>query len=123
SQIEVQIPDRLPDHRDLLRILLAEVCDVGFDDVEEFEADGGDAVEVAGPEVPLETERGPLHDDGGGIPGGVDLVDRGEEDRVDSRGCGYLEVARFLARIGRKVRRVVELSRVDKNGRDDMAAL
>ena len=41
----------LPEHGDLLRVLLAEVGALGPDDVEELEADGRDAAEVPGPDA------------------------------------------------------------------------
>ena len=47
-QREVEVADHAPDHRRLLGVLLAEVGDVGADDVEELGDDGGDAAEVLG---------------------------------------------------------------------------
>ena len=48
----------MPQHDlDLLRVLLAEVRALRPDDVEELEADGRDAAEVAGPELALEPAR------------------------------------------------------------------
>ena len=44
----VEVADELLDDRDLLRVLLAEPRDLRADEVEELEADGGDAAEVAG---------------------------------------------------------------------------
>src|SRR6185503_14385067 len=46
-ELEMQVGDHPSQHLDLLRVLLAEVDDVGTDDREELEAHGGDAAEVS----------------------------------------------------------------------------
>ena len=43
---QVEVAHHAADHDDLLRVLLAEVRDVGRDDVEQLADDGADAVEV-----------------------------------------------------------------------------
>ena len=45
---EVEVAGHAADHDRLLGVLLAEVGDVGADDVEELGDDGGDAAEVLG---------------------------------------------------------------------------
>ena len=47
SSVEVEVADHPPDDLDLLRVLLAEVRAARADDVEELQADGRDAAEVA----------------------------------------------------------------------------
>ena len=57
-ELEVQVADELLHDRDLLRVLAAEVRDVGPDDREQLQAHGRDAAEVAGP-VPRPRARPP----------------------------------------------------------------
>ena len=69
-ELEVQVGDHPSQHRDLLRVLLAEVHDVGADDREELEADGRDPAEVAVPVLALEDRTELGHVDQVWYPGG-----------------------------------------------------
>ena len=64
-------------HRDLLRVLLAEVGAIGTDDREELQADRGDAAEVAGPVLrPRGSSRAPSTSTHVWKPGGyISLAD------------------------------------------------
>src|SRR5919201_854800 len=53
-ELEVEVADEPPQHRELLRVLLAEVRAVRPDDVEELATDCCYPAEVAGPEDALE---------------------------------------------------------------------
>ena len=75
----VEVGDHPPQDRDLLGVLLAEVRDVGRDDVEQLGHDGADAGEVAGPALgALEhVARGPSTRTRGREARRVDLVGAG----------------------------------------------
>ena len=94
---EVEVGDHAADHRRLLGVLLAEVGDVGADDVEELGDDRGDAAEVPGAAprgVAVEhlgERAGDL--DRGGEALRVDLLDGRRVDEVDAGLGGQLEVA------------------------------
>src|SRR5688500_15226340 len=118
----MKVPDDLPDDGDLLRIFLSEAGQMWLDYVEEFGADGPHAVEVPRAEGPLEPQRGPLHVQCGRIAGRIDLLNRRDEDRVNSGRGGDLGITRFLAWIGGEVCGIVELSGVHEDSGDDMAA-
>ena len=123
-ELEVQVADELLHDRDLLRVLAAEVGDVGADDREQLQAGGRDAAEVAGPRLALE-------------PGGRALrLDPGREARPDrtrrrpARRRGRHRpprrrrvVGREIGRVGVEVGRLRELRRVDEDARDDDVAL
>ena len=126
-QREVEVAHHPLDHRRLLGVLLAEVGDVGADDVEELGDDRGDAAEVAGAAalgVAVE-DRGEVAGDldrGGGAVG-VDLGDVGGEDEVDARLAGQAQVALLVARVAVEVLVRAELGRVDEEAHHDDVAL
>ena len=85
---EVEVAGHAPDHRDLLRVLLAEVGDVGLNGVEELGDHRGDAAEVLRPaprRVAAEHLGQALDLDVGGEAVRVDLFDRRRVDEVDAR--------------------------------------
>ena len=108
----------LPDHEQLLGVLLAEVRPLGADEVEQDRDDRRDAVEVARPGRALERLGDGADVDGRVEARRVDLVDVGREDEVGALLGADLDVARLVARVPLEVRRVAELARVDED-RDD----
>ena len=74
---DVEVAHHPPEDGDLLGVLLAEVGDVGRDDVEQLADDGADAVEVPGAALgALEDGARPADADARGEAVGVDLLDR-----------------------------------------------
>ena len=120
---DVQVVDELHDKRGLLRVLLAEVRPCRPDDVEELQADGGDAAEVAGTEHALEPLREPLDVDPGRIASGYSSSTDGREQHVDALALGDGRVARLVARVGGEIVGGVELRRVDEQADDDDVVL
>ena len=119
---EVQVAHDAADHDRLLRVLLAEVRARGADDVEELQAHGRDAAEVAGARVALGT-------------GVLDVDPRARSRRGRSpRALGAKRMSTPhssamrgvapLRRAGtRRDRRLAELRRVDEERRDDELVL
>ena len=118
---DVEVADEPADHRDLLRVLLAEVRALGPDDVEELEADGRDAAEVPGPRFAL--RAGLLRLDPGREAVGIELGCVRREDDVDAVLLRDREVARLVARVRGEVGRVVELRRIDEERHHDALVL
>src|SRR5581483_6406047 len=100
-----------------------EVHATGTDDVEELQADRGDAAEVAGTRVALHAPRGPLHVDPGLVPLRVELAGGGREQHVDALLRRDRDVGRLVARVAAEVGLVVELRRVDEEAGDHRVAL
>src|SRR5215212_4670911 len=73
----IEVRNHAPNDAQLLGILLAEVADIGLDDVEELADHGGDAAEVAGAVLAFETS--------GDRP---DIDEAAEARRVDLRRVG-----------------------------------
>ena len=96
----------------MLPILLAEVGALGPDEVEQLQADGRDAPEVAGPGRAFGSRL--LRVDPRCETAWIHLVGRQREDDVDSFGSGELEVVLLVARVRLEVGLFVELSRVDE---------
>ena len=69
-EIEIEVAHHPPDDGDLLRVLLAEVGAARPDDVEELEAHGGDAAEVAGTGAPSSGFEAPPPPPRSGTPAG-----------------------------------------------------
>ena len=119
STASFEVAHELADDRGLLRVLLAEVRALRADDVEENEADGCDAAEVAGTCVALEPAGDVFDLDPGLEARRIDLVDVGREHDVHAGGLRELEVALLVARIRVEIGLLVELARVDEQGDDD----
>ena len=115
--------NQAPNDGELLRVLLSEVRELRPDDVEELQADGRDAAEVAGPVRALEASRQLLDLDPGLEAGRVDLVRLRREEDVDSRVGRDRRVALLVAGIRVEVCILVELGRVDEQAQDDQVAL
>ena len=100
----VEVADELLDDSDLLRILPAEPRDLRADEVEELEADGGDAAEVVGAVRALEPFRRATGLDPRRESAGIHLGGgRGEHD-VNSMLCSERLIAVEVPRIrGRSV--------------------
>src|SRR5581483_12504630 len=97
---EVEVAHELSDHRELLRVLPAEVRDRRTDDVEELEADRRDAPEVAWAVCTLEPLGGAFGLDPRGESAGVERGRIGREEHGDAVLCGEGGVARAAARVG-----------------------
>src|SRR3954454_15211086 len=116
---EVEVAHHPAEHRDLLRVLLAEVGAVRLDDIEQLRDDRADAREVARPPVrALEDLAEALDDYLRARAVAVDLVQPGREEHVGALLLGDPRVAALVARIGLEVARVVELRGVHEQ-RDD----
>ena len=121
---DVEVAHQALDHRRLLRVLLAEVRDVGADDVEQLGDHGRDAVEMAAAAVGALERLGHAADRHGGREARrVDLLGCGREQVVDPELGGELGVALGVTRVRGQVGRVVELGRVDEQRDDDDVAL
>src|SRR5207248_6172916 len=94
---DVQVADETSDHGELLRVLLAEVGTLRPDEVEQLQADGGDAAEVAGPGRALGSGLAGI--DPGGEARWVELLGRRREHDVDSFRRRDLEVALLVTRV------------------------
>ena len=114
-----QVAHHPPDDRHLLGVLLAEVGAARADEVEQLQADGCDAAEVAGPVLALEQRAEPLDVDPGLEARRVDLLGRGDEEHVHARLFGELGIAILVARVALEVLALAELGRVDEQARDD----
>src|SRR6185312_16338850 len=106
-------------HRDLLRVLLAEVGAPRTDEVEELQADSRDAPEVTGPVLALEHRAEPLDVDPGLEARRVDLLRGRDEEYVDAGLLRELGVACLVSRVAREVLPLGELGRVDEQACDD----
>ncbi len=95
--MQIQVADEAADDGGLLRVLLAEVRAAWLHDVEELQADGGDAAEVAGARRAL--GAGLADVDPGREAGGIQLVDGRREHHVDAFRVGDREIALLVARI------------------------
>src|SRR5262249_24006247 len=114
--------NRLSNDRYLLGILLTEERDVGLHDVEELDANGGDAVEVAGSELAFKAERDSLCNQRRRVAWRIHLFDRRNEEGVDARRSPDVGIARLVTRIPSKVGGIVELAGVHEDRRDDVIA-
>ena len=116
---DVEIARHAADDMKLLEILLAEECQVGAGLQEQFCDDGGDAIEMAGPERAAKALRHTIHRDHRREAVRIDLrsVRRVEKMRAD--GQKLLRIVMLGARIGGEIGRAVELFRVDEEGDDD----
>ena len=112
---ERQVGHHLPDHRELLEVLLAEVGPAGPGDGEELGHDRGHPGEVGGPGRPLHRLREPAHGDRGEDLVGVHLVVLGAEEEVDIGRLGLRPVAIGVPGIGGQVLARSELQRVDED--------
>jgi hypothetical protein len=121
-KVKAEVSYRLPNYGHLLGVLLAKKRDMRLCDVEELDADRGDAVEVTRPERPLEAERHALNNDRRGVSVWIDLGDSRQEQRIDTCGSREVCVPWLLARIRGQIGRVVELARVDEDRRDHVIA-
>ncbi len=102
----VQVLDHASDHDRLLGVLLAEVGDVGRDDVQELRNDGRDAAEVAAPRTaPSRRSVRPSTSTEVEKPARVDLLGGGRKQQVRSSTLGQLAVALLLARDSGRGRR------------------
>src|SRR5215213_9961704 len=118
----MEISNDLPDDGNLLGVLLAKVCDVRMDDVEQLQTDGSDAVEVTGAEQSLESNGGSPHLNGGRISWRIDFFHRRDEHRIDSCRRRNLQVPCLVTRICGEVGQLVELAGIDEDGSDHVTA-
>ena len=81
---DVQINHHPPNHRELLRVLLAEIRNVWLDDIEQFRHDGRDTIEVARAELPAQPVRDALDGHGAERLDEVHLADGGHEHHLDA---------------------------------------
>ena len=123
SSPRFEVADELLHDRDLLGVLAAEERELRPDEVEELQADGRDAAEVAGPGVALEPHGGAGRLDPRREPRRVHLLGRRREDDVDAVLGGERRVALEVARVRVEIGRLRELRRVDEDARDDEVAL
>ena len=87
----------MPDHRELLGVLLTEVDELGPHDVEQLQAHGRDATEVAWAVLALETARELLHVHPGLETRRVHLGCGGSKQDVDARCFGDSGVAGLVS--------------------------
>ena len=120
---DVEVADELLHDSDLLRVLLAEPRDLRADEVEQLQADGRDAAEVAGPVRALEPVRRARRLDPRREPVRVHLGGGRREDDVDAVLGGERGVAVEVARVRAEVGALGELRRVDEDARDQHVAL
>ena len=122
-QAEVEVARHALEDGRLLRVLLPEVGTLGADDVEELQADGGDAAEVPRPHGALQLFSQVAHLDPGAEPVRVHLLDRRHEQVLDAPGLGEGGVLLLVARVALEVLARPELRRVDEDARHDDVAL
>ena len=105
---EVQIARHLRDDADLLRVFAAKVGEIGLDDFEKFQDDGGDAAEMAGTRAAFEA-----------IAEAFDVDVGAKAGRIMSAGCGAkmasTPTAASLAESASKVRGYFERSSLGPN--------
>jgi hypothetical protein len=122
-QLEIEVAHHPVDDGRLLRVLLAEVGAIGADDVEQLQADGRHAPEMAGPRRPLQRSAELLDLDPGLEAVRVELLGGGCEEQVDPVLGGDRRVPRLVPWIPREVLAGAELRRVDERGGDDDVVL
>src|SRR4051812_9132444 len=92
----MEVAHHLPDHRELLSVLLAEHGDVGPHQVEQGTDHGRDAAEVSGPADPLQPLGGAGGLDEGGVAGWIEGLHRRQEEEI---AAGRLQQARVRLRL------------------------
>jgi len=116
-----EVADHAADDGELLVVFFAEDGVVGLEEVEEFEDDGADAIEVTGASGSAETFAEEGFGDGDGVVGSVEVVGGGGEEGIDAFGFGDGDVCIPGARVGGEVGGAVELKWVDEETEEDGA--
>ena len=115
-ELKVQVAHHLPEHRGLLRVLLAEVRDIRPHDVEQLQAHGRDAAEVIGTVCALGARA--LRIDPGVEAGRIELFHRRRKQDVDARFPCDVRIACLVARIAVEVVVRAELRGVHEERHD-----
>ena len=116
-----EVADHASDDGELLVVLLSEDGVVGLEEVDEFEDDGADSVEMAGAGGAAEVFGEEGFGDGDGVVSCVELAGFGCKEKIDSFGLGGSEVSFPGAWIGLEVGGAVELEGVDEDAGEDGA--
>ncbi len=116
--IDIQIPNHLADHPQLLEVLPSEDRHVRLHQVEQLQDDRDDPIEVGRPTAAAEGSRQRTWLDGGLVPRRVHGGGSGEEHHVCANRRALPQIARLVPRIGAEVFPLRELQRVHEE-RDD----
>jgi len=117
----VQIADHAIDEGELLKIFFSENGTVGLEDVEQFQDDGENAVEMpgAGGSAEVFGEEG-FRDENGAI-GEIEFVGIGDKAEIDAFGFAGCEVVLKSFGVIKEVLGAVELDWIDENRDRDRA--
>lgn len=121
--IEGEISDHTANDGQLLVVLFSKDSEVGLDEVEEFENDGANAVEVTGAagSAEMRSELFLKHLDG--VVFGVKICGSGVKDMIHPLLTAFFEIGSECLRVILQVFWSVELQRIDKNRGNDSAFL
>ena len=114
--VEVEVFHQTADDLDLLKILLPKVGEVGLHQIEQFQHNGGDAAEMAGPRGAFEGRGELARLDKGVESRRVDVLLTRSKNPIDVESAEGLGVFLEVARIAGKILARIELCGINKDG-------
>jgi len=119
---DIEIAHHAPDEGELLEVLVSEEGDVGLEEIEEFQDDGEDAIEVTWAGGSAEVSGEERFGDESGVIGGVKVWNLRDEGEIDSFLFAEGEVVFERLGIISEILGAVELDGIDENGDGDRSA-